>query len=219
MPRDPWYTMASDDELRQGDILANCNIIIPKAIVAAVSSHAPGVGHRAPRSEPDQPAYGFMRIEADIVVLTQTCDLDNAKVDRVIVCPIFCLDEIYQRISDDPASAKLSIPKRLEQLASMAQNIRGGKTVGRYMLGPCTLKKCKRGVRIVDFDMMTSVPYGYLKDVARGQRKRLIIKEPYREDLVQAFVMYFMRVALDRVEKECVLAEIRDIRKRFESIP
>jgi hypothetical protein len=217
MAKDPWYTMASDDELRQGDILANCNIIIPKPVAAAVPSHEPGVDHRNSQSRADHEDYGFTKTQADIVVLTQTCDLGNEKVERVIVCPIFSLDEFYQRICADPASAKLSMAKRLSLLTSVAQSIRGGKTVGRYMLGPCILKKWQRGIRIVDFDMTSSVPYGHLRNVARGQRQRLMIKEPHREGLVQAFAMYFMRVALDRVESAAVNAEIQDIQKKLES--
>jgi hypothetical protein len=219
MSGDHWFTMVTDDRLQQGDLLAECSLIVPKRdLRPALVQSRHSTSTRTPSRETLLNAYRVEIKIADVVVLTQSCDLENEKADLVVVCPIYSLEEVFRKIRKDPGLSETPADKIIGKVQSVAQSIRGGRTVGRYMLGPCTLKKWQRGVRIVDFDKMISVPYAYLKTEAAKQRNRLRIKSPYREALAQAFAQFFMRVALDApVTSDVVNKEIEDLRKTITS--
>jgi len=79
----PWYSdVAPDAPLEQGDIIARCNVIIPdqghyKAIIgdSIEGDDAPGVNV----------------IEITAIIVSQSCDILNSKIDSVIVCPVWPL--------------------------------------------------------------------------------------------------------------------------------
>ena len=70
----PWYGLAEGDELQQGDVLMDCPTFRPTA------------------------ANEFEEISTDVVILSQSCDLANDKLEIVQVCPIFRLDELGTKV-------------------------------------------------------------------------------------------------------------------------
>ena len=64
------YGLADGDGLEQGDLLRDCPTFRPTA------------------------ANEFEEISSEVVILSQSCDLTNDKLEIVQVCPIFSLDEL-----------------------------------------------------------------------------------------------------------------------------
>src|SRR5688572_18962759 len=77
----PWYETVSGDSLEQGDILPEFEIVLP------VSSTSEARG-------------GNLAVEIqqfDVVVMTQTCDIENDNVDSLLLCPWWDLWEFVRR--------------------------------------------------------------------------------------------------------------------------
>ena len=84
MMNEPWYkAVNADTGLTQGDIILNCSVI-RWASQSIASETDPEVEVLKSLVEVD---------EVDVVVITQACDLENQKVENVILCPHFSLEQ------------------------------------------------------------------------------------------------------------------------------
>lgn len=154
------------EDLRQGDILADCAI----AIV------------------PDQ--FSLESVEDELlvesrrlIVVTQSCDLANGKAPYVAMCPVQKLDEMER------ADARFQSRGRWEE-------VRRGKIEGLYMLPSSVDVTNNRDVYVVDFRMIVSLPIGYLSRHADSLGARPRLCSPYVEHFSQSFARFFMRVGL-----------------------
>ncbi|MBX7237692.1 MAG: hypothetical protein K1X65_25170 [Caldilineales bacterium] len=164
----PWYQAAASAELEQGDILRACPVL-----VAVFDSTTPIVG-----------ASIAGRVDTfDVVVMTQSCDLANDKVQEVILCPHWDLTEAGQM---DPALAKSNAHKAILK----------GQSYRYTLLAASTIDELPMGIRIVDFGRIFTLPRSFVERFADAQGKRLRLCPPYREHLSQAFARFFMRVGL-----------------------
>jgi hypothetical protein len=163
----PWYEAVSGDDLEQGDFLEECPVYLPPEEVAG--------------GEALSPVFEFE--DRDVVVLTQTCDLvrGREKVSQVVVCPVWLLSDFQEGL--------FATPKGRE-------DVRRGNLPAYHMLAGCGLADFARGVRIVDFRQLFSLPLGYARKRATLPERRLRLLPPYREHLAQAFARYFMRIGL-----------------------
>jgi len=75
-----WYDdVPANSSIEQGDIVECCNIIIPK------EAHYLAISDNMETEEP------FDIKEIDGIVLSQSCDIQNEKIDSIIICPIWSL--------------------------------------------------------------------------------------------------------------------------------
>ena len=78
-----WYKEVSGDEpLEQGDIIEKCNFLIPDmehydAILKNIETEKP-----------------IDIKEENAIILSQSCDIENNKIDSIILCPIFPFSEL-----------------------------------------------------------------------------------------------------------------------------
>jgi hypothetical protein len=75
----PWYEMVQGSELQQGDLIFGCPVFEP------VWKENEGL----PKDASREAIVSSMKGEAwfyDVIVLTQSCDLEQNKVKRVVVC-------------------------------------------------------------------------------------------------------------------------------------
>lgn len=92
----PWYAIVQGRDLAQGDVIPDCPVVelrVPADLKAAV------------RGEAGLPA-DIQRHR--MIVMTQACDLVQAKVDSVVVCPVWSLDEVAEVV----ARFKRPIPRQ-----------------------------------------------------------------------------------------------------------
>jgi hypothetical protein len=160
----PWYKLVNNHEkLMQGDFIINCPIIVPPSEIT------------------DSPEVEI--IEYDVIIMSQSCDLVQEKLELVLVCPVFSLSE-FEKKSDFFRSTKGK------------EALRQGNVPGYHLLNKCEIEEFERDFLVVDFRSVYSVPFVFLKEYSQKINKRLRLLPPYREHLSQAFARFFMRVGL-----------------------
>lgn len=164
MPQNyPWYEVVQGDLVWQGDFLKDCPIIVPQPKLAGTI---------------ETKVFTY-----DVVTMSQSCDLEQKKLDLVLVCPIWPLDEIA---------------KRSEYFKGKEgkETLRRGDAPGYHLLNKCTIKGFETEYLVVDFRNVYGVPFSFLIELAKNRGRRLRLLPPYREHLSQGFARFFMRVGL-----------------------
>lgn len=168
----PWYAAASGADLLQGDFLDACPIVVPPPDID-LARFDPGA---------QTPITVGWRMY-DVVVMSQSCDLEQANLDLVLLCPRWSL-------------------ARLEQASDFFKSTRGkeelrrGNVPGYHMLAASDLPGLEQPIQVVDFRSVSSVPPDFVRRLSASRGGRLRLLPPYREHLSQAFARFFMRVGL-----------------------
>ena len=161
-----WYQVIKPGEvLQQGDFFNKCPVVTP----TTTTDIKPG------KTEAEV-------LEYDVVVMSQSCDLEYEKIDLVLVCPVWQLKEFEQK------HTTFKNTKEKEKL-------RKGNHIGYHLLNECKLEGFEKDFLIVDFRHVYGVPYKFLQNLSKN-KPRLRLLPPYREHLSQAFARFFMRVGL-----------------------
>ncbi|WP_284982371.1 hypothetical protein [Arthrobacter sp. efr-133-TYG-118] len=165
-----WYEVVHEAGLEQGDIFFRCPI------------------YRVERSlvENGETIAEVIEEEIDVIVLTQTCDLENNKVDEVLVATVTSYAELVAREGERNPTIK-------------SKNFRKAAVDG--VLPPYAVlqeRQMAPGLAwsLVDFHNLFSMPKTLLTEVAFKSGERLRLVPPYKEHLAQAFARYIMRVGL-----------------------
>jgi hypothetical protein len=163
----PWYEVVEGGDLEQGDILNQCQVIVP----------VPDLPIPIPRENPP------VNVDVlDVIIMTQSCDLEQQNLDEVILCPHFDLTQAGE--GGKPVGK------------STQKDIRSGRRPRYSMLEASRIPGAETGIRIVDFGRVFSLPMEYVQRHAENQGSRLRLRPPYREHLSQTFARFFMRVGL-----------------------
>lgn len=162
----PWYrAVPGESTLEQGDFLQNCPVVVPPAKYEAGEETTVDIA------------------EYNVIVMSQSCDIAQGKVDLILVCPVWSLvdfggsNEIFKGNSGK-------------------EKLRRGEVVGYYLLNRCEEEDFEADFQVADFRATYSVDANFLQEFAREQPWRLRLLPPYREHLSQAFARFFMRVGL-----------------------
>lgn len=145
---------------------------------------------------PDERLYKAAKaFKADVVVMTQACDLEHDKVADVVLCPCFPLSA-YRLAWAKAEEARNNKPTD-KNWASFCNDIKDGYIWNLFILDAMQDSSVSTEHRIVDFHSLHTVPRAFLDTllIERGT-PRLRLKPPYREHLSQSFARYFMRVGL-----------------------
>jgi hypothetical protein len=120
---------------------------------------------------------------ACLIVMTQSCDLENNKAAHVSLCPIYRLNEFEQN--------NQSFTKK-----GAWESVRKGRVEGLHLLASPQSPTENRESFVVDFGQIVSLPIEYLSDHADSLEHRWRLNSPYLEHFSQAFARFFMRVGL-----------------------
>ena len=160
----PWYeVVCGEDDLMQGDFIKDCPVLIPPLEISN--------------------SIEVKIINYDVVIMSQSCDLVQRKLDLVLVCPVWSLNEFEKR-GDFFKSKKGK------------EALRQGNVPGYHLLNRCKIDGFETEYLVVDFRSVYSVPFDFIVELAQKRDKRLRLLPPYREHLSQAFARFFMRVGL-----------------------
>lgn len=160
----PWYEVTENEELLQGDIINSCQLIVPPSTMKTGLETVDV-------------------IEYDVIIMSQSCDLINKKLELVLVCPIWPLS-VFEKKSPSFKSKE------------MKESLRRGYLPGYHLLNKCEVEGFEREYSVVDFRSVYSVPFSFLVEQVQKRPRRLRLLPPYREHLSQAFARFFMRVGL-----------------------
>ncbi|MDA0284950.1 MAG: hypothetical protein O3B86_16505, partial [Planctomycetota bacterium] len=124
----PWWVQTSGSGLAQGDLLEGC--LMP----LFVETPEPG--------DLDEVADVDVKT-ARLIVVTQSCDLENDKVEFVALCPIHTLPEFEK--ANPPFKAK-----------GRWESVRKGREDGLYLLASPATPGDSRDAFVVDFGHIVS---------------------------------------------------------------
>lgn len=161
-------TLSEQDKplLAQGDYLAECFVPL----------FDPGFGKDGDTAEVPME-------RGDLIVVTQTCDLANEKLNLVALCPIYPLGKFEE------------INPNFSQKGTWEQ-VRKGRLEGLHLLASPAKPDNNRDARVVDFRQIVSLPFEHLLRHAEEMKDRWRLASPYLEHFSQAFARFFMRVGL-----------------------
>lgn len=180
-----------DDVLMQGDFLLSCSFP-----VFGDTDNVSGIALAE-----DVPA----------IVLTQSCDLEQKKVENVIFCACQPLNEYFRNRYDEIKNKKIALGR--ENNETLAKEIKS--EINQELQKMCRIEgincfilpkiEALDEMYVVNFTDIFSLPYDIAMNFFRNQQQVFRLKSPYRECLSQAFARSFMRVGLDsRVDgQEC----------------
>ncbi len=168
----PWYEQLDrpTDKLLQGDLVDACPIVLPNAKLDRTGENE------------------FTINEFNVVVMSQSCDLENNKLEYVLACPYYPFATYVKHVPQEQRKKENQIEKLFKQLEQGIQpnyhllNKHDGYGLTDY--------------QVVDFKNVFSIHLNFLKQHVVVKRSRLRLLPPYREHLAQAFARFFMRVGL-----------------------
>lgn len=168
-----WFEVVEGQNILQGDILLCCPVFQPDKTV------------QWPLAVNNQQE---IRVQAlDLVVMTQSCDLENDKVQEVLLARLVS----WANLVRDEAGKGNSIVK--------GSKFRKALIEGAFPSLSLLHKRDNTPAlnwSVVDFHWLYTLPKTFLSGFAASLGPRLRLCSPYREHLAQAFARYFMRVGL-----------------------
>jgi len=160
-----FWVKVTESNLRQGDYLPDCAV--------------PIFLDPTPTSETQQVPIDVF----DLIVLTQSCDLEQNKVRLVAMCPISPIQAFEGKNPEYKKKGRWN-------------DVRKGRIEGLHMLGALSNPTNNREALVVDFREIYSLPFEYLVKHATELGPRWRLKSPFLEHFSQAFARFFMRVGL-----------------------
>lgn len=171
---EPFWTPINEPVLRQGDLLPGCSI---------------------PEFPPDfaleaKTALVVQVDQADLIVITQSCDLEHGGLSLVAMCPVWSIPafEAAQAAQGGSRPGKAS--------RDFWNNVRKGRSSTLHLLASPTNPADARSALVVDFRAIYSLPNAYLTRHAEQAGDRWRLRSPFLEHFSQAFARSFMRVGL-----------------------
>ncbi len=164
----PWWQPVSGRTLAQGDLLPGCLLPVFVAPTASLSS---------------DDTQEVSVLTQRLIVVTQSCDLENRKVQFVALCPIHTLPEFAAQ------NPNFRQPKNWEP-------VRKGQRPALHMIASPDAPETNTRSLVVDFGHIVSLPIDYLEDHAASMGSRWRLGSPFLEHYSQAFARFFMRVGL-----------------------
>jgi hypothetical protein len=158
------YSLPNDDEpIDQGDVIDECP-------VASITHHQVG------RVDQSRYAVDLHRV----IVLTQTCDLAQAKTKFVVVASVY--------------DAQAMIDDGLVKASDVKGPIRAGRIFGLYFLP--AKSDASLGEMIVDLHRLHTVGIEFLDALRLARKRRIRLLTPYREHLAKHFADTYSRIGL-----------------------
>src|SRR5438132_7875747 len=128
MSVEPFWDQIEDPVLRQGDYLRSCMVPVFGLDLAAVGTHE------------------VTADEYDLIIVTQSCDLEQRKVRLVAACPIYPVAE-FEAVN--PAFAK----------KGRWNEVLKGRAEGLHLLASPVNPANNREALVVDFREIYSLPF------------------------------------------------------------
>jgi hypothetical protein len=187
IPSEPWYEVViADSPLTQGDLILRCPIITWNQIRPVTVTK---------EGDEEQLKEHIASFRADVLVLTQACDLEHHKIRNVVLCPHRPLSEI--RVAWEARMQEMGQTPSAKAWRRYCEDITDGYVWNQVFLNHFEAPELSTEVRLVDFHDLFTVPREFLESLLRQRQElRLRLRPPYREHLSQSFARFFMRVGL-----------------------
>lgn len=182
----PWYTLVlNSTKITQGDIVEN----MPIPIIDV---------------KDDEPYYKIGKGNlARAIVVTQACDLENDKIDKVALCPIVSITEVLRNIVEKElpeADYNNLSRKQKDKKEKIIDSLRQGHYLDYHLLEKyvgeedSSLHMLNQVVLLRETFYLPVNLVNTLNSHKDGNRLSLL--PPYREHLAQAYARNFHRIGL-----------------------
>jgi hypothetical protein len=164
----PWYEVVGPEaRLTQGDIILECPLLTWRLDDA---------GEGEPKAAGERLFQAARGIKADIVVMTQACDLEQSKVSDVVLCPCYPLSR-YKPAWEEAERARKQNPTQ-KAWAAFCDDIKNGYVWNLFMMDSLPEGEITTEHRIVDFHSVHTVPRAFLDTLIaeRGAKRSEAIK-------------------------------------------
>jgi hypothetical protein len=193
--------VAANKPLLQGDILFLCPYLYPIKIDMDTTKNE------------DEREHRIWTQEWNVIVLGHSCDIDNTKIDLVLICPIWEINSFFKNCAkrfkkDENYRNKFKgeedFKSKIMQLISEAADAKAfGYAIlkGADLKGDDELPEIKTEPMIVDFTNTYTLPLDFLNEFAKTDKNntwRLRLKTEYRADLMAKFSYFLSRAVLSR---------------------
>lgn len=128
-------------------------------------------------------------LTGNVIILTQSCDLDRGKTGNVLIAPIYDADYFVGDVLGG---------RTAKERTGFKRQIKAGRYVSLYLLPPCPIDRFRAPCRVVNFRDVAIMPLPIVQEHAEKRGDRVCLQPPYREDLAQAFARFVMRVGHPR---------------------
>lgn len=129
-------------------------------------------------------------IDHNVVIMTQSCDIANNKVNKIFVAPWEYISEVIKK--KEEASDKLLSTKEKKNLF---KHLSDGVMHSFHLLDE-DKEKGLDDYLVIDFSNTFTISFETMKASAANRGYIIRLKSPYKEHLSQAFARFFMRVGL-----------------------
>lgn len=184
MSEGDWHDVVEEDRLVQGDILKDCPVF--------------SVAEELSWPLPDNSELPIKVEVRDLIVLSQSCDLENDKVDEVLLAPV----NAWNRVVEEELLRGNQVVKSRKFREKLVEGNVPGFSLLHKRDGIPSLPWS-----VVDFHQLFTLPKAFLTQQAESAGPRLRLNSPYREHLAQAFARFFMRIGLPHAAKEFISEE------------
>jgi hypothetical protein len=184
MKDEGWYELVpADHRLTQGDLIFAYPLLARNKPVDPVAA------------EGDAVRQAVRAFRADVVVMTQACDLEHDKVENVVLCPHDPLS-VFRRSWEQAMQDRAQTPSE-KAWRRTCDDLASGYVWNQCFLNSFTGVDPPLELRVVDFLELYTLPRAFLESLLKCRGSpRIRLLPPYREHLSQAFARFFMRVGL-----------------------
>lgn len=177
MEKYDWYKKldSGNISLEQGDLIKSCPIVLPPNQLEGLEE------------------YEFEIIDYDVIIMSQSCDLEQEKVKNVLVSPYTTFNNYLEAIPQNQRDKNGNVSKKRKERDF--DDFRKGLKPNYHLIN----KDIEKGIEdflLVDFRNVYGVHIDFLKEHIKTLENRVRLLPPYREHLAQAFARFFMRVGL-----------------------
>jgi hypothetical protein len=183
----PWYRKAAAEQpLTQGDLILSCPVVCWR----------PGVRLDFSSGQEILPVGQLLEAErVHVIVMTQACDLEHAKVRNVVLCPLYALGT-YKAAWESVQRSKGQNPTE-KAWKRFCDDICDGAIWNLSLLNAEDVGGIAIEHSVVDFHEVFTLPRQVLESLLKARNQdRPQLLPPYREHLSQSFARFFMRVGL-----------------------
>jgi hypothetical protein len=184
MKNEDWYELVpADHRLTQGDLIFDCPLLAWNKPVDPAAADG------------DSVRSAVRAFRADVVVMTQACDLEHDKVENVVLCPHDPLS-VFKQSWEKSMQATGQSPS-VKAWRRTCDDLANGYVWNQSFLNSFLGLNPPLELRVVDFLELYTLPRAFLESLLKGRGvPRVRLLPPYREHLSQAFARFFMRVGL-----------------------
>lgn len=173
-----WYKETNDvDKIFQGEILLNFPIVTPKQVDGK---------------------YKLQGEIKDCIVISQACDLDNRKIENVILAELIDIKIFIEALVKKDADPKKSNSAKLKAASKDIAAMNKGHQPRYHLLKGKETDTVKFSYKIIDFSRIHAIPFDNILEIKKSKKITVELQSPYMEYVGQRFGNFYSRIGLPK---------------------